>query len=85
MIDPSPKRLLSIQATAVKRLLSVEEAATYLGLSPRTIYNGTGLKSKTPFAVKAKRYGKKVLFDIRDLDRFCDSLNGDGGNGESQE
>ena len=73
MIDPSPKRLLS-----------VEEAATYLGLSPRTIYNGVGLKSTTPFAVKPKRYGKRVLFDIRDLNRFCDSLSGDGGNGEGK-
>jgi excisionase family DNA binding protein len=67
-----------------KRLLSVEEAATYLGLSPRTIYNSTGPKSKIPFPVKPKRYGKKVLFDIRDLDKFCDFLGGDGGNDESE-
>jgi len=34
--------------------------------------------------VKPKRYGKRVLFDIRDLNRFCDSLSGDGGNGEGK-
>ena len=70
----SPKRLLSVQATAAKRMLSVPEAAAYLGLSPRTLYNGTAPKSKNPFPVRVKRYRKKVLFDIRDLDKFCDSL-----------
>ena len=68
MIDPSPKRLLS-----------VKEVAIYLGLSPRTIYNGVAPGSKNPFPVKAKRIGKLVRFDIRDLDKFCDSLS--GGNG----
>jgi len=58
-----------------KRLLSVEETATYLSLSPRTIYNAISRNSKTPFPVKPKRYGKRVLFDIRDLDRFVDSLD----------
>ena len=57
-----------------KRLLSVEEAAVYLGLSPRTIYNGVAPKSKVPFAVKPKRIGKLVRFDIKDLDAYCDSL-----------
>ncbi len=70
----SPKRLLSVHATATKRMLSVREAAVYLGLSPRTLYNGTAPKSEAPFPVKAKRFGKKVLFDLKDLDAFCDSL-----------
>lgn len=69
-----PKRLLSVKATADRRLLSVEEAAVYLGLSPRTLYNGVAPKSKDPFPVKAKRLGKRVLFDIHELDRFVDSL-----------
>jgi len=72
--SPSFKCLLSIHATAAKRMLSVEEAAVYLGLSPRTIYNGTGPKSKDPFPVKPKRIGKLVRFDIRDLDKFVDKL-----------
>ena len=58
-----------------KRLFTVEETAHYLGLSPRTIYNATAPKSKTPFPVKPKRIGKLVRFDIRDLDRYVDSLN----------
>lgn len=57
-----------------KRLLSVEEAAKYLGLSPRTIYNGTGRKSKNKFPVNPKRIGKLIKFDIRDLDRYIDSI-----------
>lgn len=58
-----------------KRLLNVTEAAEYLGLAPRTIYNAIGPKAKTPFPVKAKRIGKLVRFDIRDLDRYVDSLD----------
>ena len=58
-----------------KRLLNIKEAATYLGLSSRTIYNGVAPKSKVPFPVKPKRIGKLVRFDIRDLDRYVDSLN----------
>ena len=57
-----------------KRLLSVDDAAVYLGISPRTLYNGVAPKSKTPFPIKPKRWGKRVLFDIRDLDSFADSL-----------
>jgi excisionase family DNA binding protein len=57
-----------------KRLLNVEETATYLGLSPRTIYNAVARKSKKPFPVKPKRIGKLVRFDIRDLERYVESL-----------
>lgn len=57
-----------------KRLLSVKEAATYLGLAPRTIYNGIAPGTVRPFPVRCKRFGKKVLFDIKDLDRFADGL-----------
>jgi|PlaIllAssembly_1097288.scaffolds.fasta_scaffold768617_3 predicted DNA-binding transcriptional regulator AlpA len=71
----SPKRSLSVQDVARKRLLSVEDAARYLGLSPRTVYNGIAPKSKDPFPVQPKRYGRRRLFDIRDLDAFADSLS----------
>lgn len=57
-----------------KRLLSVGEAAAYLGLSPRTIYNKIGPKSKKPFPVKPKRLGKLVKFDIHDLERYVESI-----------
>lgn len=57
-----------------KRLLSVEEVGAYLGISPRTIYNGICRGSKKPFPIKPKRVGKLVRFDIKDLDRYVDSL-----------
>lgn len=57
-----------------KRLLSVEETATYLGISPRTIYNRIGRKAKSPFPIKPKRVGRLVKFDLKDIKRFIDSL-----------
>ena len=57
-----------------KRLLSVEEAADYLGISPRTIYNRIGPRATKRFPVKPKRVGKLVKFDIGDLDAYIDSL-----------
>jgi len=68
----------------VKRLMSVLEAANYLGLSPRTLYSAVAPKSRNPFPVKPKRLGRAVRFDVRDLDQFIDSLdsgsNGSGGS-----
>ena len=57
-----------------KRLLSVEETAQYLGISPRTIYNQVGPRAKKKFPVKPKRVGGLVKFDIKDLDKYIDSL-----------
>ena len=56
------------------RLLSIEETAKYLSISPKTIRNRLGPKAPEPFPVKPKKFGKRVLFDIRDLDRFIDAL-----------
>jgi predicted DNA-binding transcriptional regulator AlpA len=63
-----------METTINKRLLSVEETAEYLGVSPRTIYNQIGRKAKRKFPVKPKRINKMVKFDIRDLDAYIDSL-----------
>ena len=57
-----------------KRLLSVEETASYLGISERTIYNQIAPKAKRRFPVKCKRVGKLIRFDIKALDAFIDSL-----------
>jgi excisionase family DNA binding protein len=57
-----------------KRLLSVEEAAAYLGLRPRTLYNRVAPKSKNPLPIKVKRIGKLVKLDIKDLETYVDSL-----------
>ncbi len=63
------------EETQGKRLLSVEEVAVYLGISPRTIYNQVGPKAKTCFPVKPKRVGRLVRFDIRDLEKYVDALD----------
>jgi predicted DNA-binding transcriptional regulator AlpA len=58
----------------LKRLLSIEETGLYLNISPRTIYNRIGPKAKNPFPVKPKKIGKLVRFDIRDLDKYIETL-----------
>lgn len=67
-----------------KRLLSVTEAAEYIGLSPRTLYNLIAPGSDRERPVKPKVHGRKVLFDIKDLDRFADELPYKG-NGSPKE
>lgn len=57
-----------------KRLYSVEEAAQFLGLQPRSIYNRIAPKSKRPFPVKVKRIGKLCKFDLRDLEKYVEEL-----------
>ena len=59
------------------RLLDVESAARFLGIAPKTLRNRLGPRAPDPFPVKPKRIGRKVLFDIRDLERFCDKLTYD--------
>lgn len=54
-----------------KRLFTIEEAAHYLGLAPKTIRNY--LSDKT-FPIKPKKIGGRVLFRRDDLDRFIDEL-----------
>jgi hypothetical protein len=56
------------------RLLSIEQAAEYLSIAPKTIRNGLCRDVDKPFPVKPKRYGKRVLFDIKDLDKYVDSI-----------
>jgi predicted DNA-binding transcriptional regulator AlpA len=59
---------------AQKRLFRVAEAAYYLGLSPRTIYNGIAPRSRDPFPVRHKKRGKVILFEKKDLDRYAESI-----------
>jgi len=56
------------------RLLSIDQAAWYMGISPKTVRNALCRSAKTPFPVKPKRHGKRILFDIQDLDAYIDSM-----------
>ena len=73
-MESQTKGRVDILQRSTKRLLSVEETATYLGLSPRTIYNAVARRSKRPFPVKPKRIGRLIRFDIGDLERYIESL-----------
>ncbi|MDI9541866.1 MAG: helix-turn-helix domain-containing protein [Pseudomonadota bacterium] len=59
---------------AEKRLLSVEETAEILGISPRTIYNQIHRKASRPFPIKPKRVGRLVKFKSEDVTSYIDSL-----------
>lgn len=62
------------RSSHLNRLMSVEEAAEYLNVSPRTLYNRIAPKAKNPFPVRPKRIGKLVRFDRGQLDQWIDSL-----------
>jgi hypothetical protein len=56
------------------KLLSIEQTAEYLSISPKSIRNGLGPRAPKPFPVRPKRFGRRVLFDIDDLQKFAESL-----------
>ena len=57
-----------------QRLLNIEDAARYLGIASKTLRNRLGPRAEHPFPVKPKRIGRRVLFDIKDLDAYVDAL-----------
>ncbi len=54
-----------------QRMLGVRELSSYLGIGIQTIYNHL---SAGTFPVKAKRIGRRLKFDRRDVDHFLDKL-----------
>ncbi|MGA2026260.1 MAG: helix-turn-helix domain-containing protein [Syntrophobacteraceae bacterium] len=62
--------------TVQRRLLPYCDAAAYLGLSVKTLRNKISL-GVLPF--RPRRIASKPLFDIRDLDAFCDALGHEDG------
>ncbi len=56
-----------------RKLLSVNETAAYLGISPKTIRNKI---SDGTFPVKPVRLSGRVLFRVDDLDLLVDGLGG---------
>jgi predicted DNA-binding transcriptional regulator AlpA len=59
------------------RLLTVEQAAAYLGLASKTIRNALGPKAEYPFPVRPVKVGGRVLFKKEALDLYIDSLGAD--------
>ena len=67
-------REFEIKAPPVKRLLTFQEAAAYLGLATKTLYNRLSPKAQNPLPIPVRRIGRKPLIDIRDLEAYVDSL-----------
>ena len=53
-----------------KRFLSVTELAAELGISKSTIYHRCARGAENPFPIPAKRIGRLVRFDRRDIEAF---------------
>jgi len=70
MMENTQKKEMKVKP----RLLGIDDTALYLGIAPKTLRNRLGPRAEHPFPVKPKRIGKRVLFDIKDLDAYVDSL-----------
>ncbi|MGI8784386.1 MAG: helix-turn-helix domain-containing protein [Acidobacteriota bacterium] len=51
----------------VKRLIGIEEAAGYLGVKKATLYSWAWKR-----AVPSVKMGRRLLFDLKDLDELID-------------
>jgi len=55
----------------MKRMLDIKELAIRIGLRPQTIRNKLNCGT---FPIKTKKIGRKLLWDIAEVDRFLDGL-----------
>jgi hypothetical protein len=54
--------------------MTVDLAALYIGLAPKTLRNRLSRNVGNPFPVKSRRQGSKRMFFKEDLDRYLDEL-----------
>ncbi len=52
-----------------KRYANIKELSVYLGLSVKTLYEFANLQK-----IPSIKYGKKLLFDLQDIDKLMESL-----------
>lgn len=55
----------------MKRMLDIKDLSERIGLKPQTIRNKLNCGT---LPIKTKRIGRKLLWDIQDVDRFLDGL-----------
>lgn len=55
-------------------LLTVEEVAAILRIPKSEIYKRTCKSATDPFPIPAKRLGKRIRFDMRDVESYLDNL-----------
>jgi excisionase family DNA binding protein len=62
------KRVFNISDLSPRRLLTIAEAAIYLAISEREIYNMLANKE-----LRAVRHGRRIMIDIRDLEVWVEA------------
>ena len=62
------KRAMKIGDISPRRLLTAQEAAVYLALSEREVYNMIANKE-----LVGVRHGRRIMIDVRDIEKWIDS------------
>lgn len=70
-VEAGVRRAMNVNDTTNRRLLSMVDAAVYIGLSKREVYNVIALGE-----LKAVNHGRRKLIDIRDLDEWITRKKG---------
>ena len=63
--ETAVRRAMNISDISSRRLLTVQEAAVYLALSEREVYNMLANKD-----LNRVRHGRRLMVDIRDLEEW---------------
>jgi excisionase family DNA binding protein len=66
-VEAGVRKALNISEVTNRRLLSIEDGATYLALSKREVYNMIS-GGKLP----AVKHGKRTMLDMKDLDEWIE-------------
>ena len=56
------------------KLITVQQLAERLNISPQTIYNGIAKDAKNPFPIRAVRIRRLVRFKEQDVTDYINSL-----------
>jgi excisionase family DNA binding protein len=64
-VEAAMRKALNLSEATNRRLLSIEEGATYLALSKREVYNMIGSGQ-----LLSVSHGRRKMLDIRDLDEW---------------
>ena len=66
-MESGVKKALNVSETTNRRLLSVEQAAVYLSLSEREVYNMIANGQ-----LHSVKHGRRKMIDIRDVDAWIE-------------
>lgn len=66
-VEAAVRKVLNINRATNRRLFSVKEAAEYIGLSKREVYNMITTEELPPVT-----RGRRKMLDIRDIDKWIE-------------